>query len=189
MPKRKKPEVILGFVGKLCAGKGVSTAFLVEKYGFYYSSCSDRIREEILKRGEEITREKLQEVGGELRQKFGPAVLAKRTWIDICRSEAKKAVVDSIRGKEEVEFLKTIPGFYLVAIEADPRTRFKRMVERGIKSDPLTWEEFLRTESRDVSQDGRNIEACIEMADFKVENNGTIEELQKKIEKILKSIS
>lgn len=187
MPK-KKPKLILGFVGKLCAGKGVSTTFLVEKHGFYYSSCSDRIREEILKRGQEITRERLQEVGGQLRREFGPAVLAKRTWQDVCRSEAKKAVIDSIRGKEEVEFLKTIPGFYLLAIEASPKIRFQRMVERGINSDPITWEEFLKTEDRDKTGDGRNIQACLKMADFKIENNGTIEKLQKKIGKILKKI-
>ena len=187
MPK-KKPKLILGFVGKFCAGKGVATEYLVKKHKFYYSSCSDRIREEILKRGQEITRERLQEVGGQLRQEFGSEVLAKRTWIDVCRSGGQRAVIDSIRGKEEVEFLKTIPGFYLLAIEANPKIRFQRMVERGINSDPKTWEEFLKTEERDKTGDGRNIQACLEMADFKIENNGTIEKLQKKIEKILKNI-
>jgi len=44
-------------------------------------------------------------------------------------------------------------------------------------------------EARDKTGDGRDVEACIEMADFKVENNGTIEELQKKIEKILRTVA
>lgn len=188
MEKNNQPKLVLGFVGKLCAGKGLAIAYLVEKYGFYASSCSDRIREEIRKQGKEVTREGLQEVGGKLRGEFGPAVLAQRTWENILDSGAKKAIVDSIRGKEEVDFLKTQINFYLIAIEADQRTRFDRMVSRAIKSDPITWEEFRKTEARDLTGDGRNIEACIKEADFHIENNGSAEELYQKLEKLLKNL-
>ena len=34
----------------------------------------------------------------------------------------------------------------------------------------------------------QNLKKCIELADFKIENNGTIEELNSKLEEILKVI-
>lgn len=188
MAKGKKPKLIVGLVGKLCAGKGLTGDYLRTKYGFYVSSCSDRIREEIAKRGEEITREKLQEIGGLLRQEFGPQVLAERTWQDICQKGAQKAVVDSIRAIEEVEFLKNLPGFYLVGILAKPEIRFQRLKERGREADPVAWEEFTKSEERDLRQDGRDIEACLATADFRIENNGTVEEFYQKIENLLGKI-
>lgn len=184
----KQPKLILGFVSKFCAGKGAATSYLTEKHGFYCSSCSDRIREEILKQGKEINRENLQETGGKLRIEFGPAVLAQRTWEHISNSGFEKVVVDSIRGKEEVEFLKKIPGFYLIALTADQKIRFRRMLSRKTPGDPTTWEDFLKAEERDINSDGRNIEACLEMADYKIENNGTLEELHKKLDDLLEEI-
>lgn len=188
--KSKKPKLILGFVGKFCAGKGVAVSYLCQKHGFYASSCSDRIREEILANGEEITRERLQEVAGRLRKEFGPAVLAQRTWGEICRRGVEKSVVDSIRGVGEVEFLKKIPGFFFIAVLADPKIRFQRMRERARGLDDLkTWEEFQEAERRDLNRDGRNIEACIKMADFTIENSGSTDELYQKIDEILEKIN
>lgn len=191
MPKRqgrKKPELILGFVGPICVGKGLAIEYLVKEYGFYYSSTSDRIREEIKRHGLKVTRKRLQKFGGELRKKFGSEVLAKRTWDDILHSGAKKAVVDAIRSKGEIEFLKRIPGFYLIAVLAKPKIRFQRIVERGRDDDPKKWEEFLKMEERDKKAEGRDIGGCVKMADFRIENNGTIEELESKIKKVLRKL-
>lgn len=46
MPKREKPELVLGFVDFVCAGKGEAISYLVLQKGFYASSTSDRKREE-----------------------------------------------------------------------------------------------------------------------------------------------
>jgi len=186
--KRKNPKLILGFVGKLCVGKGEAISYLVNEYGFYASSCSDRIREEIKRSGQEITRERLLETGGKLRKEHGPEVLAKRTWENILQTGTDKAVIDSIRGIEEVKFLKTLPSFYLIALEADQEIRFERMKIRKREQDPQTFREFQKTEERDLSGDGRNVEACIKMADFKIENNGIQIELYQQLECLLEKI-
>ncbi len=187
MEKQKNPELILGFVGKVAAGKGSAISYLVEEYGFFSSSCSDRIREEILKQGKEINRETLQEVGGILRKQHGPAVLAEKTWQNLLENKVEKAVIDSIRGIEEVEYLKRIKNFYLIFVDADMKTRFQRTVERG-RGDPVTWGEFIKSEERDLTGDGRNITACIEAADFKIENDGTLGQLYVQLEEILRGI-
>ncbi|MBI4039765.1 AAA family ATPase [Candidatus Daviesbacteria bacterium] len=188
MEKKSNPEIILGFVGKLGAGKGEAISYLIKKYDFYSTSLSDRIREEIKRRGQEITRETLQKIGGEMRQSLGPSVLAKLTLENVLVSGAKFAVIDSIRALEEAQFLKTAPNFHLVAVDADPKIRFQRLVKRARENDPITWEGFLKTEKRDNVGDGRNIDACIALADFKINNRGTQQELYSQLDKLLKKL-
>ena len=183
--KKEKTSIIFGFVGLPCAGKGTAIEYLVKKHSFFYSSTSDEIREEIRQRGQEITRENLQRTAGELRQKHGADIWAKRAWEKVLKSAQGWAVVDAIRAVEEVEFLKRQPGFRLVAVLVDPKIRFQRMAERNREGDPKTWEEFLKMEARDKNAEGRSIDACFQMADFKVENDGTVEELEEQIKKIL----
>ena len=183
--KKEKKKIIFGFVGLPCAGKGTVIDYLVKKHGFFYSSTSDEIREEIRRHGQEITRDNLQKTAGEMRQKYGPDIWARRAWEKVLNSGQNKAVVDAIRAVEEVEFLKKQPGFRLVAVLASPKIRFQRMTKRDREGDPKTWEEFLKMEERDKNAEGRNIDDCLAMADFELENNGTIEELEKQIESVL----
>ena len=69
--------MIIGLTGKNGAGKTEVSQYLVSR-GFEYHSLSDEIREEVKKRGMEITRDVLTEVGNELRSQFGAGVLAER---------------------------------------------------------------------------------------------------------------
>lgn len=184
-----KPKIVLGLVGKFCSGKGSVAEYLVKKHGFKAASFSDRIREEILNRGQEITRENLQIVGGQMRQEFGPAVLAIKTWEHIQKASAVKAVVETPRSVEEVEYLKKIPNFFLINVDSDQKIRFERMKARKRESDPQVWEEFLAAEERDLHKDGRSIEECIAMSDSNLENNGTEKELFQNIEELLKKLA
>ena len=120
----KGPELVFGFVGLPCAGKGTAIEYLVRKHSFFYSSTPDEIREEIRQCGQKITRENLQKTAGELRQKHGADIWAKRAWEKVINSGQKRAVVDAIRAVAEVKFLKQQPGFCLVAVLADPKIRF-----------------------------------------------------------------
>lgn len=187
----KQPKIVLGFVGRICAGKGVSIDYLVKKHGFIASSCSDRIREEIRRRGQEISREVLQQTSWELKEKFGATILADRTWQLLIEQGIEKVAVDSIRATEEIEYLKTKPNFYLIALEANQRLRFERLLQRQIEGqkEPTTWEEFVKVEKRDETGDGRNIQGCIDLADFKILNEGSLENLHQKLEEILKKIN
>jgi len=61
--------IISGLTGPIAGGKGM-VAELLKKKGFFYSSTSDRVREEIGERGMEITRENLQKIADNLRHEF-----------------------------------------------------------------------------------------------------------------------
>lgn len=184
-------KIIIGLVSPISAGKGTVIEFLRHK-GFGCSSLSDRIREEISRRGEEITRERLLVVADQLRQDFGPDVLAQRTWQIILENKNSKVAIDSIRGLAEVDFFKKQPGFYLIGITAPQEKRFAWAKKRAREGEPLTWEKFVQIDEQDFlsgdGKTGRNIPACLEQSDFLIENNGTIEDLYQKVEGILKQI-
>ncbi len=103
--------MIMGLTGPNASGKGEVVKFL-ECKGFYSYSLSDVIREAVRRRGLEITRERLIEVGRELRCEEGNGVLAQRILSQI--EEDKNYVVDSFRHPEEMQVFRTRPDFYLV---------------------------------------------------------------------------
>lgn len=164
-------------------------AEILKEKGFFCTSLSDRIREEIIRRGGEISRENLQDVADGLRQKFGPQILAERSW-KIVVSQGGNSVIESIRSSGEVDFLKRKPGFVLVGVTAPREVRYRRMRERTRAGDPLSWEEFVRLDEKDfkseVNGNGRDIEACLKKSDYLIENTGTVGELKRNIDKILK---
>lgn len=91
----------------------------------------------------------------------------------------------------EVEKLKE-KGAFLLAVDADQKLRYERNKIRGSNKDDVNFEEFCEQERKEMGSDDpnqQNLSACKKAADFVIENNGTIEELNEKIEKILGNIN
>lgn len=183
-------KLIIGVTGPMGGGKGTVVDILREK-GFFGTSLSDRIREEITRRGQKIIRERLQDVADELRRKFGPNVLAMRTW-KLVMKQNKNAAIDSIRSFGEVVFFKEKPNFFLIGVTAPRELRYQRVKERIRDGEPLSYEEFSRLDEKDFKSgegdEGRDIQECLDKADFLIENTGSLEELREKVDTLLKSI-
>ena len=184
---KNKKSIIIGLTGPMGAGHGMVAEYL-KRRGFFYSSTSERVREECRQRGAEITRDSLQDVADELRRQFGPEILAKKTWKIV--KKYSLAVIDSIRGVTEVDFLKNKPNFYLIGITAPRKVRYQRVVSRHRELDPITWRDFLAADKKDFKSGqgkfGRNIIACLKKADLLVVNDGTVKQLEKKVESWLR---
>jgi len=184
-------RVIIGLVSPIGAGKGTVIEFLKGK-GFFCSSLSDRIREELARRGDEITREKLLVTADQLRQSFGPAFLAEQTWQVVLGNHSARVAIDSIRSLAEVDFFKSKPGFYLVGITASRKRRFVWAKKRAREEEPLVWEDFVRVDKQDFlsgdGKTGRNIPACLGKSDFLIDNDGTIDDLRRKVTDVLRQI-
>jgi dCMP deaminase len=177
--------MIIGLTGKNGAGKTVVSDYLKSR-GFEYYSLSDEIREEIRRRGLEITREVLIDVGNELREKFGPGVLAER----VLRSlyDHNNYVVDSIRNPYEVDVLRSRSDFTLLAVEADLAVRFERSRTRGRENAAQTLEQFTREEERELDSANpanQQLHATREKADLVIANDGSLEELHRKLDQLL----
>lgn len=189
--EEQKTKIIIGITGPIAGGKGTVAEILTKK-GFSASALSDRIREEVNKTGGEITRERLLKTGNKLRKQFGPQVLAQRTYEKLVEEGTEKIVIESIRAVPEVEYLKN-KGAVIIGVTAPRKLRFKRAAARNREGEALTWEEFAEIDSKDFlsgkSNRGTNIQGCLELADYLIENTGTRKELEGKVEKILKLIA
>ena len=177
--------LIIGLTGKNCAGKGTVADYLAKK-GFVYYSLSDIIREELNKKEKEHSRENMISLGNELREKFGPGVLAIKTNEKI-RKGKQNFVIDSIRSPFEVKELGKNKGFVLLNIEAPLELRFERMLSRNRIGDAKTVEELKMQEAREnkKSDTSQQVDETIKMADSVIVNDGTFEDLYKKIDEIL----
>ncbi len=169
--------MVIGLTGRNASGKGLVAEFLQAK-GFSYLSLSDFIREEVARRGHEVTRERLIEVGRGLRAKFGNGHLARQILKQL--GEDRNYVVDSFRHPDEVEEFRSRSDFHLLALEAEAKTRYQRIKARARESDPVEYEEFLRLEEEEASSkqsEGQKLSDTARLADVALENNGTKEEL------------
>jgi len=178
----KMKKRLIGLTGTNGAGKGEAAAFL-EKKGYKYFSLSDLIREELRKKGKEPTRNNLIKMGNELREKFGPDILARL----VMKKIKDKAVIDSIRSPKEVEYLKKQKGFIFLAIDAPVELRFERARKRGREESASTLGEFIKKETEEMTErkKGQQLQNCMKMADFLIINDGSLEELYKKLEELL----
>jgi dCMP deaminase len=177
--------MIIGLTGKNGSGKTAVSDYLQSR-GFEYYSLSDEIRNEVRRRGEEITRNVLIKIGNELREKFGPGVLAER--VMSCLENDRNYVVDSIRNPHEVEALRHRPDFTLLALEADETIRFDRSRRRGREGAAGTLQQFIEEEARELHSSNpasQQLQATRAMADLAVVNNGTMEQLHRALDELL----
>jgi dephospho-CoA kinase len=177
---RTSPRLI-GLTGTNGAGKGEAAAFFMAR-AYAYFSLSDIIREELGTRGEAVTRDNLIRTGNELRERYGPDVLARRTMAKV----RGPAVIDSIRNTHEVAFLRRQEGFVLLAIDAPIEMRFARVTARGRDESAADLESFLKKEEQERTggATAQQLEACLAAADRLILNDGTIPDLHRKLEEI-----
>ncbi len=177
--------MIIGLTGKNGSGKTAVSEYLRSR-GFEYYSLSDEIRNEIRRRNMEITREVLIEVGNELRSKFGPGILAERILRNL--EDDRNYVIDSIRNPHEVDVLRRRHDFTLMAIEADETIRFERSRQRGRESAAQTLQQFIEEEARELDSSNpanQQLHATRQKADLVVTNNGTLEELHRRLDELI----
>ena len=173
---------LIGLTGTNGAGKGEVANFLKKK-GYAYYSLSDLVRHQLSREGKELSRNNLIEMGNKLREKFGADILARL----VVKKIQGEAVIDSIRNPKEVEYLRKQKDFILIAVDAPVAIRFERIKKRGRKESVSTLHEFIQKEAEEMTskQTGQQLQTCIKMADIKITNEGTLEELKQKLEKLL----
>ncbi len=171
--------MIVGLTGGYAAGKGEAARYLQTR-GLAYHSLSDVIRRHLEAEGLECSRENMIRKGNQLRTLHGPAVLAR----EIAAVLTGNDVVDSIRSPYEVEELRRNPGFVLLALEAPVEVRYARAMQRGRNENAPTLEAFVENERRENldSPVNQQVNACIRMADRLILNDGTLEDLHRKID-------
>lgn len=170
-------RIIIGVVGPIASGKGYLADYLKGR-GFFALTLSDRIREEADRRGLPRTRDNLVAIGNEWRHEFGLDILAKKS-LALVTKQTKLIVIEGIRNPGEIAFLKDFWGALIVGVDAPEELRLRLYLERAKLrgEDTATEDEFWRVNDRDLGKNedkfGQQGKACFEMADVKLENDGT----------------
>lgn len=178
---------VIGITGTIGAGKGTVVGYLMKVKGFAHYSVRGYLIQEIVKRGMEVNRDSMVIVANALRKEHNPAFIIEELYREAVEAGID-CVIESLRTTGEVEALRRVDGFLLLAIDADQKLRFERISRRASETDMINFETFVENENREMnSQDPnkQNLRKCIEMADFVIHNEGTVEELYRKLEELL----
>jgi dephospho-CoA kinase len=144
----------------------------------------------------DIVREKAKEFGldssdtsvgnlaNEERKRFGMDIWAKRT---IPYVGGDLVVIDGTRGPDEIRAFKHAFGddLKVVAIHASPKVRFDRLKARARPDSPAKPSEF---DARDRRELDWGLGEAIALADYMVNNDGTLKELKAEVDKLLDKI-
>lgn len=184
-------SIVFGLTGKNASGKG-TVAEILKKKNFTYHSLSDSLRDELKSLKKEETRENLIDIGNELREKGGPGVLADKLMPKL--NSENNHIVDSIRNPLEVISLRRetlLRRFFLISVDANSKLRYDRLCSRGRIGDTDSWEKFVEQEKKEENNDDPNkqqLSRTMEMADYSIDNSGTLEELEAQVNRIISDL-
>jgi dephospho-CoA kinase len=178
---------IIAIQGLPGAGKTEVINYLMKKFNWPKVYFGEVTFDEMKRRNLEINEKNERMVREDLRSKFGRLHYAGQVVKKIEHiNNAENILVESLYDWQEYLFFKEKFGedFITIAIYASPKTRYERLGKRQIR--PLTPEE---AKSRDYAQIENIFQAGpIAMANYTVNNEGTLEKLYKQIDESIEKI-
>jgi dephospho-CoA kinase len=176
---------VIGTIGLIGSGKDTVAQYIARRYGYTIISMRDLVKEVTEKEGLEPTRENLQTISEKYRKTYGMDYFARLATEKASGIGAKKVLISEMRKPEDITVPKARFGkdIMIILIEADPEIRFERLRKRGRLGDPKTFEQFQRQEKREYEL---YFSKSLHLAEYRIENNGTLEELYNKIDSLLK---
>lgn len=174
-------KFVIGVCGTTASGKDTVGAYIAEKLDIPIFECSKPVIEETKKRGLPLKREEIMKVGSELAARIGPGFP-----VGIFLKEIKDfGVITSIRAPVNVDYLRKNSKLILIAVDANSKLRFQRAKERKKLDDNASLGDFEGLEEKEAILGQMNVRKCMQMADYKIDNNSDIESLGKKVDGIL----
>ncbi len=183
--------IIIGITGTLGSGKGTIVKYLVEQKGFEHYTVRGFLTEALKKRNMAVNRDTMTSLANELRKQNSPSYIVEKLAEKALKS-GNDCVIESIRTPGEVAALRKYPKFVLLAVDADINLRYQRILKRNSETDQVSFETFVANEKREMHSDDpnkQNLSKCIEMADYTILNNDSINSLHSKVETFLNNIS
>jgi len=174
--------MIIGVTGTIGAGKGSIVEYLIQQKHFVHISARSIWTLELEARGMDVNRDTMTVLANELRAQHGADYFVRKALAEV--EDLQNVVIESIRTVAEVELLKQ-KGAVLLGIDADQSLRYERVYGRGSALDDVTFEDFLRQEKAEMinaDPTKQNLLEVIEMSDYTIMNNGSLEELEAQVD-------
>ncbi len=181
--------MIIGITGTDGAGKGTVVEYLKES-GFRHYSSREFIVAEIERQGLIVTRNQMRLTANELRKQHGNEFVVQQAYEKAQAEGVTNAVIESVRALAEAKYLKA-QGGVLLAVDAEQKLRYQRVQERRSVSDQVTFVDFCEHEAlekNDPDPHGMQKAAVIEMADYTIDNSGSLAELEDQVDTFLQSL-
>ncbi len=173
---------VIGIVGMPASGKG-EVSRIARDLGIPVVVMGDAIREKVKEAGLPLTDANLGAISGKLRADLGMDAVARITIPVIEATAAPVVLVDGIRGDYEVAtFRGHFPDFKLIAIASSFETRYRRLANRGRSDDSLTAGELRARDEREL---GWGLLRALAQADYRITNEGTLEEFAAEVRGLL----
>ncbi len=178
--------MLIGITGTNGSGKKAVVEYLVSTKGFSQYSARTIILDELRARHLPDTRANMREVANALRKEHGAAYVIEKLFE--MAKEDSKAVIESVRTIGEAEFIKKQSGV-IFAIDAERKLRYERVANKeGYELAHISFEDFCEIEDREMASSepwDMNVFGVMQLADVRIENNGTLEELHTAIDQAL----
>jgi dephospho-CoA kinase len=182
-------KIVIGLIGEKGSGKGTVSDYLKEKYGAVHYGTSSILRRTLEDLHVPITRDNLIKLALVLKEGYGPSIIIDSLIHDMEKNGSEIIIADGIRMHGDVEPFRKKYGenFYLAYVTANLNLRYERTRARKEKEgeDKTTFEEFLEEEGKltEVS-----IHEIGKQAEFKLNNNGSAEDLKKQVDEMMGKI-
>jgi dephospho-CoA kinase len=178
-------KLVIGLAGMPGSGKSLVVETSLEM-GYAVVVMGDVVRQETIKRGLDLTPQNVGTVMLQLREEDGNYVIAKKCIPIIEEQNPPKVLVDGLRSLYEADiFNEHFAKFSLVAVHADPETRFKRLSNRRRSDDPSEWKVF---HERDMRELGVGLGNVIAMAQQIIVNDNSFEKVKADVKETLTRI-
>jgi len=185
----KAKNIVIGITGTMTSGKAAIQYFLVDR-GFKSIRFTRPILKEGLKRKDDMSnRKNWLKILVELRKEKGMDILARYASDKI--KENERYVICPIRDAVDIEYLKKKYNALIIFIDAPFETRYKRTFLKELGSN-MTKDDFKKKDDFEIKPTGKdktylpNIGECKKLADEIIMNDGSLNELNEKLEKILR---
>ncbi len=178
--------ILIGITGTDGSGKGTVVDYLVGHKGFVHYSARQIWIDILTERGEEIHRPNMRLIANEMRATHGDDFLITYYLKKIAADSTENAIIESIRALKEAETLKANGGI-LIAVDADQKIRYERVQARRSESDKVTFEQFVAHEAMELNDPdphGMQKQRVIEMADYVILNNNSVDDFYTAIEEV-----
>lgn len=184
-------KIIIGLVGEIGGGKDTVAKLLTKELegektvsNFRFSNI---LRETLELWDIPMNRDNLQSLPVIMDNNFGEGALTRAMRKRIENDSADIIIINGVRWETDRDFIRSFSNNFLVYITAPTEVRFERIKARGenVGENDISLEEFMEDEKAKSESFIKEIGAS---ADFKIDNNGTLEELQTKVSQVREEI-
>jgi len=182
-------KLIVAITGENGSGKDTVSDLLVSKYGAKKLVFSDLLKEALMVfvEKENIGRSDFSWLSTNLRKRFGDGILGHGMKKKIDATEEKLIVISGVRDFGELKMIQSYAGGILLYVTADIKTRWERLRARNIKADDqVSFEQFSKEKENLPSE--KHIRALGIKADYRIDNDGNKEDLEKSVDEFMKKI-